>query len=93
MVEDEPTWSEEDENHPMTRMMNCLVEGHRQLCAEAEISPWDFCVMLANVQGLILGQSEDMPTDTAIARIGELGKLAILRIHEERAPPTSGSIA
>lgn len=85
----EPEWSEVDEHHSMTKMLNSLVEGHRQLCAETGISPWDFCVMLANVQGIILGGSKDMPTDKALERIQKLGEVATLRLHEERAPATS----
>lgn len=89
----EPEWSEVDEHHSMTKMLNSLVEGHRPLCAEAGISPWDFCVMLANVQGIILGQSKDMPTDKALERVQKLGEVASLRLHEERAPATSNEVS
>ncbi len=93
MTETEPEWSEADEHHNMTKMLNSLVKGHHQLCAEAGISPWDFCVMLANVQGIILGQSKDMPTEKVLERIQKLGEVASLRVHEERAPPTSKQIS
>lgn len=88
-----PDWSEVGADHSMTKMMNSLIDGHRQLCAKAGISPWDFCVMLANVQGIILGQSKDMPTPKALERVTALGEVATLRIHEERAPKTTGSVS
>jgi hypothetical protein len=88
---DQPTWAEVDRDHPMTRMMNDLVAGHRQLCAQAKISPWDFCVMLANVQGLILAQSKDAPTDKLLGRADDLRAVVRHCIREQRAPakPTS----
>ena len=85
----EPQWSEVDENHPMTKMMNGLVEGHREICAVAGISPWDFLTMLANVQGIVLSQSKDMPTGKAIERIDKLAEVSKLRLHEMRAPETT----
>ena len=81
-----PDWSEVGPQHSMTKMMAGLVDGHYQLCAEAGMSPWDFCVVLANVQGIILGGSKDMPTDKALERIKSLGEIASLRVHEQRAP-------
>ncbi len=90
---DNPKWSEVPEDHSMSKMMNSLIEGHYKLCAEAGISPWDFCVMLANVQGIILGLSKDMPIEKAIERIEKLGEVSQLRLHEERAPPTSKTIS
>jgi len=81
-----PEWSEVGPDHPMTKMMDSLVRGHRELCAGAGISPWDFCVVLANVQGIILGESQDMPTHKALGRIKDLAKVARGRVHEVRAP-------
>ena len=52
---------------------------------------WDFCVMLANVQGLILAESKDAPTSHLLSRVNDLRKVARGRIHEERAPATSSS--
>jgi hypothetical protein len=82
---DNPQWSEVGEDHPMTRLLHSLMQTHRQICAEAGISPWEFCVVLANVQGLIIGQSQDMPTAHALQRIGDLGDVARGRMYEERA--------
>jgi hypothetical protein len=89
---DQPTWSEVDQDHPMTQMMNGLVDGHRQLCASAKISPWDFCVMLANVQGLILAQSKDAPTSHLLGRANDLRSVVRHRVREERAPPKPTSV-
>lgn len=82
----EPVWEEVGADHIISRMMNNLVNGHTQICAEDGISPWDFCVMLANVQGIILGQSQDMPLEHAKERVKNLGEVVTTKMHEERAP-------
>ncbi len=90
-MSEKPIWSETDENHPMSKMLRSIIDGHHTLCAEAGISPWDFCVMMANAQGIILALSKDMPTEVVLGRIDKLGEVAKLRAHEERAPPVSDS--
>ncbi len=79
-------WTETEADHPMTIMLNEILQGHIEMCDEAGITPWDFCVVLANVQGIILGTSHDMPTRTALKGIDDLRKVATMRLHGERAP-------
>jgi len=47
--------------------------------------------VLANVQGLILAESKDAPTNHLLSRTDSLRKVARGRIHEERAPATTQS--
>ncbi len=90
-MSEKPIWSETNENHPMSKMLRSIIDGHRTLCAEAGISPWDFCVMMANAQGIILALSKDMPTKVVLERIQKLSEVSNLRALEERAPPISDS--
>jgi len=87
-----PEWSEVGPDHPMTKMMNSLVDGHYQLCSDAKITPMEFLSMLANVQGVILGLQDDLPTDQAIGRADTLAAIIRSRIHAARAPATTDSV-
>jgi len=47
--------------------------------------------MLANVQGLILGESKDAPTEKLRERSMKLSEVVQFRIHEARAPGTGST--
>lgn len=85
MAEDEAQWEEVGPEHRMTQAMQALLELQGPFCLMHGISAWEFCVVAANVQGLILGGSRDMPTETALGRMEDLRKVMESRLHEVRA--------
>ena len=64
-----------DTDHVMSHLVRSFYIKHYEFCAEHQISPWDLCCIMANVQALILANSLDMPRKHAHKRIKDLEKL------------------
>ena len=86
---DDPEWTECDDDHPASRLLHSLLKCHHEICAHTGITPWELCVVYANLQGIILGLSHDMPRECGLDRINELAELARWRFHDERAGDVS----
>lgn len=71
-------------NHGMNPVAATLHEMHQEMCAQAGISPWEFCLALANVQARILAGSKDMPEAKAMERIDGLRAVTAAAYREER---------
>ena len=88
-TKEEPEWKECDDDHPASRLLRTLLNCHQEICAHTGITQWELCVVFANVQGVLLGLSHDMPREHGLDRINELAELARWRFHDERAGDVS----
>ena len=85
MGKSKPQYSLLDGSHAMTKLKDHLVARHMTICAAKRISPWDFVVVLANVQAEILAIQKDMPADAAEERFDALRKTMTIAYGESKA--------
>lgn len=75
-----------DADHGMNVIAAALYEDHRKFCAQLNISVWDYCCALANVQGWILADQQDMPEAHAMKRVERLSDLVRTAYHRHPRP-------
>lgn len=80
-------------DHGMNPLAAKLHAMHLDVCARSGISPWDFCLALANVQARILAGSKDMPEAKALERIDGLRDVIAAAYREERHGGNRGGTA
>lgn len=64
-----------DDDEPMSKFLNAIIASHQDVCADLKISPMQYCIVMANVQGIILSNYRDMPRDVALGRMDDLRTL------------------
>lgn len=82
---DRPPLEEVGLDHNMTLALNHLFKSHKEFCGMMQISPWDLCCVLSNVQAMILANSKDMPRDKGLQRIASLNDVVTTVYDVERA--------
>lgn len=70
--------------HGMNTVANGLVNRHREICAESEISPMDYCVALCNAAAWILADQSDMTDPVCLSRISDLHRVTRAALRERR---------
>ena len=75
MTDETPKIQTLDTDHVMSHLVGEFYHKHYEFCAEHQISPWDLCCIMANVQALIFANSPEMPRKHALKRFKELEKL------------------
>lgn len=83
-MSDKSDLTEVDSSHGVTQVANHLFDDHLKICEAAEITPWDLCCALANVQAWILASSRDMPRTQGLERVNNLESIVETVYNSEK---------